>query len=225
MGFAYDETGLPVIDAPQASYGPSADDGHAWPISAGPDEQGTDDGIGEILLQVQRFADETAEEAQRNAHAVVDAARAEADRILEASRRQAERDAQAIVEAGRAEATSVLEESRQQAIQYARATVDAARAEASRVLEQSGQQRVELGVDGSPSVSPDAVADLSNAIAEFASTNRELIDELVQLRNALERPSELAAQAEVASRPSPFVDTPNPAPVLNGNAAALAHLQ
>jgi hypothetical protein len=35
------------------------------------------------------------------------------------------------------------------------------------------------------SVDPQVVSNLTNAIAEFAGTNRLLFDELVQLRNAL----------------------------------------
>jgi vacuolar-type H+-ATPase subunit H len=223
MGFAYDEIGLPVIDAQRASFGSSLPGPHAWPIDRPidprPDEQESGNEIGGILLEVQRFADEAADEAERNARTIVDAARAEAGRVVEESRLQAEVNAQAIVDAARAEAGRVIEESRQQAVQFARATVDAARAEADRVIEGSRRYVAQPATVNLPSVSPEVVANLTNAITEFASTNRGLIDELVQLRNTLATP------VEVTSHQDLVMNTPQPAQPVNGNGASTARFQ
>jgi hypothetical protein len=109
----------------------------------------SDTEIGEILVQVQQFADETAQQAEQRAQAVVQAAAAEADRI-----------------------------------------VAEAREGASQVVP-----------PGAPPIPPGAVAALLGALDEFATTNRVLIEELAQLRQALA----LAA-------PTPFPPERDPVP-------------
>jgi F0F1-type ATP synthase membrane subunit b/b' len=108
---------------------------------------------------VQRFVDETAHEAERNARAIIEGAKAEANRIVEQSRQQANQNGRAIIELAQVEANRVVEESRRVAAQRPISTPS--------------------------SVDPQVVSNLTNAIAEFAGTNRLLLDELVQLRNAL----------------------------------------
>jgi F0F1-type ATP synthase membrane subunit b/b' len=85
------------------------------------------------MLKVQRFADETAEEAQRQARAIVADAQLEAASIVSRARREAE----------------------------------------------------EVTATAVPQISPEAVATLCSAIEGFAETNRVLVDELAQLRDAL----------------------------------------
>jgi vacuolar-type H+-ATPase subunit H len=134
MGFAFeDETGLPIIDGSGST--------NEWNPAPSPLEHYVNpapgnsprDGIGDIMLQVQRFADETAEEAQRQARAVIADAQVEAASIVSRARREAEEIAAAAI----------------------------------------------------PQISPEAVASLCSAIEGFAETNRVLVEELAQLRDAL----------------------------------------
>jgi hypothetical protein len=129
MGFAFeDETGLPVIDSSGLANGVR----HTPPPSGYPGAEPEIE-IGDIMLKVQRFADETAEEAQRQARAIIANAQVEAASIVSRARQEAE---------------------------------DVTAAEAVRI-------------------SPEAVASLCSAIEGFAETNRLLVDELGQLRDAL----------------------------------------
>ena len=89
--------------------------------------------IGDIMLKVQRFAEETAEDARRQARAVIADAQVEAASIVSRARREAE----------------------------------------------------EVAVQAAPPIAPEAITNLCSAIEEFATTNRVLVDELVQLRQAL----------------------------------------
>jgi len=92
MGFAFeDETGLPVIVPPVGSNGrqvpgPAPLSLHVEPEPVTPPEAA----IGDIMLKVQRFADETAEEAQQRARAVIADAQVEAATIVARARREAE---------------------------------------------------------------------------------------------------------------------------------------
>ena len=85
------------------------------------------------MVKVQRFADETAEDARRLARAVIADAQVEAAAIVSRARREAE----------------------------------------------------EIGAKAAPQIAPEAVTNLCSAIEEFATTNRVLVDELVQLRQVL----------------------------------------
>jgi len=89
MGFAFeDETGLPVLVPSEGLDGrqvpeptPLAVQGEPAPIQ--PPEAA-------IMLRVQRFADETAEEAKQRARAVISDAHVEAATIVARARREAE---------------------------------------------------------------------------------------------------------------------------------------
>ena len=85
---------MPLLVAPQPSQGnhsPQAE----WlpletePVAQEPRELQPELEIGDVLAQVQRFADETAEEAEEKAKAIIDSARAEATAII----RRAEQEA------------------------------------------------------------------------------------------------------------------------------------
>jgi hypothetical protein len=85
------------------------------------------------MVRVQRFADETAEEAQHKARTIIANAQLEAASIVSRARREAE----------------------------------------------------EIAAQSALPVAPEAITNLCSAIEEFAGTNRILVDELVQLRQAL----------------------------------------
>ena len=133
MGFAYEDgTGLPTVtqDGPAAwQPAPPPLSLHVEPVPVeSPEVQ-----IGDIMVKVQRFADETAEDARRLARAVIADAQVEAASIVSRARREAE----------------------------------------------------EIAAQAAPQIAPEAVTNLCSAIEEFATTNRVLVDELVQLRQVL----------------------------------------
>jgi hypothetical protein len=137
MGFAFEDgTGLPVIVDPAGAGG--------WqppppPVSLQPEPapaSSPEVAIGDIMVRVQRFADETAEEAQQRARSVIANAQVEAASIVARARREAE----------------------------------------------------EIAAQAALPVAPEAITNLCSAIEEFAGTNRILVDELVQLRQALVGP-------------------------------------
>lgn len=133
MGFAYEDgTGLPIVTpaSPEAWQPTPAPPPLALHVQPEPEPQVQ---IGEIMMKVQQFADETAEEARRQARAVIADAQVEAASIVSRARREAE----------------------------------------------------EVAVQATPQIAPEAVANLCSAIEEFATTNRVLVDELVQLRQIL----------------------------------------
>jgi cell division septum initiation protein DivIVA len=120
------------------------------------DEAVAEDEIGDILVKVQQFADETADEAERESQHIIDAARTEASRLVdEASER----------------AHSIMQSAQQLADQI----VDTAR---------HSEPPVAPSHQGPP-ISREAITDLSKAISEFSATNQDLISELVQLRDSL----------------------------------------
>jgi hypothetical protein len=135
MGFAFeDETGLPVIVPPEGSNvrpvpGPTPLTLHVEPEPVQPPEAA----IGDIMMKVQRFADETAEEAKQKARAVIADAQVEAATIVARARREAE----------------------------------------------------EIASQTALPIAPEAVTNLCSAIEEFSNTNKVLVNELVQLRQAL----------------------------------------
>jgi vacuolar-type H+-ATPase subunit H len=137
MGFAFEDgTGLPVIDASGSTNGwqPAPTPPPPPPIGLDPSPGSVSEAeIGDIMLKVQRFADETAEEAQRQARAVIADAQVEAASIVSRARREAEEVVAAAI----------------------------------------------------PQISSEAVASLCSAIEGFAETNRVLVEELAQLRDAL----------------------------------------
>jgi len=150
MGFAFEvETGLPVIVPSEGSNrqqmpGPAPLTLHVEPEPAPP----TEAAIGDIMLKVQCFADETAEEAKQRARAVIAEAQVEAATIVARARREAE----------------------------------------------------EIASQAALPIAPDAVTNLCSAIEEFSNTNKVLVDELVQLRQAL-----AGSYAETPVSPSPDV--------------------
>ncbi len=105
MGFAFDESGMPLLAPPEPSNGtPQPSNGTQYtatlqlPLGVessikDPVREATapqpDVKIGEVLAQAQRFADESADRAQRQAQEIVGAARAEASLILERARQEA----------------------------------------------------------------------------------------------------------------------------------------
>ena len=192
MGFSYDESGLPVMTAPQPTNGQSVGGPLSWPIDPMPTSKEPDDEIGDILVTVQKFAIESAEEAERAAQAVVESARAEAERIRDEARQQAAQHAQAVVESARAEADQIVHAARRQATQQAQTIVDDVR-----------QHSVDMTASTRPGVSPDAVANLTASIAEFAETNRELIEELVLLRDSIAEPQAPRQPWEELQAPAP----------------------
>ena len=134
MGFAFEDgTGLPIIVDPSSPGG--------WqppppPVALQPEPAAAPSpevAIGDIMLRVQRFADETAEEAQHKARTIIANAQLEAASIVSRARREAE----------------------------------------------------EIATQSALPVAPEAITNLCSAIEEFAGTNRILVDELVQLRQAL----------------------------------------
>ena len=90
MGFAFDEaTGLPVIVEPQGTEQWQAPPPLTLHVEPEPAESPEVE-IGDIMLKVQRFADETAEEARRQARAILADAHVEAASIVTRARREAE---------------------------------------------------------------------------------------------------------------------------------------
>ncbi len=138
MGFAYEEgTGLPLILTPgnPDSWPPAAQPPAPPALRIEPERAPSPEvQIGDIMMKVQRFADETAEDSKRQARAVIADAQVEAAAIVSRARREAE--------------------------------------------ELSAQA-------ATPRFAPEVVTHLCSAIEEFATTNRVLVDELIQLRQAL----------------------------------------
>jgi hypothetical protein len=114
--------------------------------------------IGSLFVRAQRFADETANEAEQKAQEVISAAEAKAAEIIQRAT-DAERVAQAKVVFTQAEEAAITEQARQQARAIAPPT--------------------------HPPIPTEAIATLSAAIEEFTDTNRTLASELVKLRLAL----------------------------------------
>ena len=179
MGFSYDESGLPLMATTQSSNGHDHAGALDWPIGNTADPVDTDDEIGDILLRVQKFASESTLEAQHTADSIVESAQIESHRLAEEGCQRGVRDAQTIVESARAQADQILEQARRDADQVAQAIVERARQQSTQAAGEDHRQ---------PAVSSDAVANLTASIAEFADTNRELIEELVRLRNAVSEP-------------------------------------
>ena len=90
MGFAFDEmTGLPVIVEPQGAGQRPAPPPLALHVQPEPAEAPEVE-LGDIMLKVQQFADEAAEDARRQARAVIAEAQVEAASIVARARREAE---------------------------------------------------------------------------------------------------------------------------------------
>ena len=90
MGFAYeDRTGLPIV----TQEGPSVWEPAPPPLSLHVEPEPVESPevqIGDIMVKVQRFADETAEDARRVARAIIADAHVEAASIVSRARREAE---------------------------------------------------------------------------------------------------------------------------------------
>jgi regulatory protein YycI of two-component signal transduction system YycFG len=112
--------------------------------------------FGTLFVRAQRFADETANEAEQKAQEVISAAEAKAAEIIERAT-DAERVAQAKVVSTQAEVAAITEPARQQARPIAPQTHPPT----------------------------EAIATLSAAIEECTDTNRTLASELVKLRLTL----------------------------------------
>ncbi len=114
--------------------------------------------IGTLLVRAQRFADETANEAEQKAQEVISAAEAKAAEIIQRAT-DAERVARAKVVSTQAGEPAIIEQARQQARPIAPQT--------------------------HPPIPTEAIATLSAAIEECTDTNRTLASELVKLRLTL----------------------------------------
>ena len=143
----------------------------AW-VELVTEDPSSEDEIGDILVKVQQFADETADEAERESQAILGAARAEAARLVDEAN-------------GRAR--SIVESAQQMAEQIVGSATESAAA--SSPTQQSAP------------VSSEAIGELSSAIAEYANTNRDLIGELIQLRDALGASVSPPAQPVALHRP------------------------
>ena len=60
-----------------------------------------------------------------------------------------------------------------------------AQVEAAAIVSRARREAEEIAAKAAPQIAPEAVTNLCSAIEEFATTNRVLVDELVQLRQAL----------------------------------------
>ncbi len=90
MGFAFDEvTGLPVIVEPQDAEQRPGPPPLALHLQPEPVESPEVE-IGDIMLKVQQFADEAAEDARAQARSVIADAQVEAASIVARARREAE---------------------------------------------------------------------------------------------------------------------------------------
>ena len=114
--------------------------------------------IGSLFVKAQRFADDTASEAERKAQEVILAAEAKAAEIIQR--------ATAAEWAARAKNASV-------------------QAEEPAITEHGGHQAGAIAPQAQAPVPAEAIATLSAAIEEFADANRTLAAELVKLRLAL----------------------------------------
>jgi len=152
--------------------------------------------IGNIMIQLQRFTDETAAEAERKAQAVIAGAEAQAAVLIQQAS-EANGQAQAIVQAAHVEAQSI---------------VQAAQAHAESIAQQA-QAGTALLATG-PAIAPDTVQALCSAIEEFAATNQTLVAELAELRQALQAPAPSAAAPPAAS-PAPDLQATQQIPVIS----------
>jgi hypothetical protein len=113
--------------------------------------------IGTLFVRAQRFADETANEAEQKAQEVISAAEAKAAEIIQRAT-DAERVAQAKVVSTQAEEAGIIE---------------------------AKQQARPIAPQMHPPIPTEAIATLSAAIEECTNTNRTLASELVKLRLTL----------------------------------------
>jgi len=159
-----DERGLSVIVDPQNPGRP--------PATLVVDRQtGSSTGgleMGSLFVQAQRFADQTADEAERNAQEVISAAEAKAAEIIQ------------------------------------RAPL----AGPAPVPESAPAPAGAVAVPARPTIAPEAIANLSAAIAEFADTNRTLTAEIVKLRQAIGE-SYMAVPEAHHFQPGPTAATSN----------------
>jgi hypothetical protein len=125
--------------------------------------------IGSLFVKAQRFADETAREAERKAQEVIFAAEAKAAEIIQ-----------------RATAAEWA----------ARAKNAADQAEEAAITEHDGQQAGAITPQTQAQVPAEAIATLSAAIEEFADANRTLSAELVKLRLALGESSAAVSEGQ-----------------------------
>jgi hypothetical protein len=125
--------------------------------------------IGSLFVKAQRFADETAREAERKAQEVIFAAEAKAAEIIQ-----------------RATAAEWA----------ARAKNASDQAEEAAITEHDGQQAGAITPQTQAQVPAEAIATLSAAIEEFADANRTLSAELVKLRLALGESSAAVSEGQ-----------------------------
>ena len=67
----------------------------------------------------------------------------------------------------------------------ARAVIADAQVEAASIVSRARREAEEIAAQAAPQIAPEAVTKLCSAIEEFGTTNRVLVDELVQLRQVL----------------------------------------
>ena len=155
--------------------------------------------IGNIMIQLQRFTDETAAEAERKAQEVIAGAEAQAAVLIQRAS-EANGQAQAIVQSAHAEAQSI---------------VQAAHAQAESIAQQT-RANTTLMATG-PAIAPETVQALCSAIEEFAATNQTLVAELAELRQALQAPAPtaFASPAPPAASPAPDLQATQQIPVIS----------
>jgi cell division septum initiation protein DivIVA len=127
------------------------------------------------MLQVQRFADETAADADRKAREVIAAAEVQASAMIQRAT-EATVQAQSIIQSAQAEGQSIV----QAATAEGQSIVQAAQAEAAR-----WSQMPTASSTTGPTIAPETAHALSASIEEFAEANRALVAELSQLRQTL----------------------------------------
>jgi cell division septum initiation protein DivIVA len=127
-----------------------------------PQATGSDAQLGEIMVQVQQFATEARENAQREAQAIVEAARAEAWRIVGEAHQQAAQTPLPITDSAQADAQRIIAEAEQQAVLQSQQLIDAARSEARRIIEDAHRQAAE----SAPAITESARAEAQRMIEQ-----------------------------------------------------------
>jgi hypothetical protein len=145
--------------------------------------------IGSLFVKAQRFADETASEAERNAREIILAAEAKAAEIIQ-----------------RATGAEWVARAKDASIQ----------SEEAAITHHDGQQAEAITQQAQAPTPPGAIATLSAAIEEFAEANRTLAVELVKLRLALVESSAAVPEGQHThpDRTAPTSNTTNGAVLL-----------
>ena len=153
------------------------------PISSNASERDSapsQDEIGGLLVEVERFAEEALADAKQRAQAIVDSATQHANSIIERAMQQASE-----ATAAAAADQSTIDKYERQAREHGQKIVDSAQAHADAIVEQARRHAEELTRLQSLPFPEETVIHLCTAIEEFADMNRMLVSELTSLRIAL----------------------------------------